>query len=197
MLQANLISFFHCYDVDRLDPALIRPGRMDQKIEFRLTSKDQLQGLFEQTHLPTKGELERAAKQQRPSTTEKAPLEDERNPVTAKSKEEIVELAFKFSEIVPADTFSAASIQGYLFSYQDNPVGAIDGVGGESDASSKNGNERTTSLTLAVLPSSQTGWLNRRKSTRLPRRLSRRSSRRLRSSSSRRRSVVPDLSPLP
>ena len=105
-------QFFSFSFAERLDPALIRPGRIDQRLYFGLTTQDQLRGLFEQTHLPTKGELEREEKE-----TASASADDEKLPAR-KSKEEVVELAIKFSEAVPSNTFSAASIQGFLFSYQ-------------------------------------------------------------------------------
>lgn len=44
--------------VTRLDPALIRPGRMDRQIAFKLATPAQAAGLFRNMLLPTPSELE-------------------------------------------------------------------------------------------------------------------------------------------
>jgi len=47
------------FSSDRLDPALIRPGRFDIKVGFSLATRAQAIGLFLRMMLPTKGEIER------------------------------------------------------------------------------------------------------------------------------------------
>ncbi|KAM0668857.1 hypothetical protein ACQRIU_002419 [Beauveria bassiana] len=45
--------------VDRLDPAVIRPGRVDKMVEFGLASREMLLGLFRYVYLPLSSKTER------------------------------------------------------------------------------------------------------------------------------------------
>ncbi|OAA33887.1 cell division protease ftsH [Beauveria brongniartii RCEF 3172] len=45
--------------VDRLDPAVIRPGRVDKMVEFGLASREMLLGLFRYVYLPSSSKTER------------------------------------------------------------------------------------------------------------------------------------------
>lgn len=45
--------------VDRLDPAVIQPGRVDKMIEFGLASREMLLGLFHYIYLPLSSKDER------------------------------------------------------------------------------------------------------------------------------------------
>ena len=48
--EGNLI-FMTTNHKENLDPALIRPGRIDRQLEFKHTTRDQLQGMFEHFYL--------------------------------------------------------------------------------------------------------------------------------------------------
>ncbi|TFY60656.1 hypothetical protein EVJ58_g5010 [Rhodofomes roseus] len=53
--QEGRILFATTNNYGALDPALVRPGRMDLHIEFKLASKDQARGLFEAFYSPPGG----------------------------------------------------------------------------------------------------------------------------------------------
>jgi len=86
---------------ERLDPALVRPGRVDAQFEFGLASREQVRKLFLHFYHDT---AEAAAP---------PALED---------------LASQFAAVVPAVTFSIAAIQGYLILHRRDPAGAVANV---------------------------------------------------------------------
>lgn len=83
---------------ERLDPALVRPGRVDAQFEFGLASREQVRKLFLHFY---HGTAEAAA----------APALDV--------------LAGQFAAAVPAATFSIAAIQGYLILHRRDPAAAV------------------------------------------------------------------------
>jgi len=83
---------------ERLDPALIRPGRMDVQQEFTHATQEQVMGLFLHFFAPTS------------------------------MSDEISELASRFSAAIPEGTFSAASIHGFLLGYSINPGRCVEEV---------------------------------------------------------------------
>ena len=94
--------------VDRLDPALKRPGRFDVQISFTLACTEQIEGLFRAMMLPTAGEVERAiaqrAEARQPSTkVAEAGREDDAGIEQAR-RETVARLSKKFGEIVPEGT---------------------------------------------------------------------------------------------
>ncbi|KAL4728327.1 hypothetical protein ACLX1H_005070 [Fusarium chlamydosporum] len=93
---------------ENIDPALLRPGRVDFTIEFGLASFETITQLFKLMYrTPSDG------------------LDAETGSEKSKS---IDELADEFARIVPAHTFTPAAIQGYLLLRQDDPVDAVESV---------------------------------------------------------------------
>ncbi|KAF7335785.1 hypothetical protein MVEN_02234500 [Mycena venus] len=83
--------------IDRLDGALLRPGRIDRKVEYTLSTNEQTHGLFVR-FFPEARFPELAA--------------DSPNESDAKSTHTIDTLATQFAQGVPAGEFSTAELQG-------------------------------------------------------------------------------------
>lgn len=86
-------------DVDALDKALLRPGRIDIKIGFGMVSKENAYDLFVQTFMSYSGK----------SIDE-----------TAKILSSIAIQAEVFSSKIPEDRFTPAEIQGYLLKWKNS-----------------------------------------------------------------------------
>ncbi|KAK2460429.1 hypothetical protein APHAL10511_007594 [Amanita phalloides] len=89
--------------VDRLDPALIRPGRIDMRVEYKLATHDQIFALFSRIYLQ---EMQR---------------DDE-------LRDTIGPLAQAFTSRVPENEFTTAELQGYLLIHRKEPAKALEGV---------------------------------------------------------------------
>ncbi|EXM07569.1 BCS1 N terminal-domain-containing protein [Fusarium oxysporum II5] len=103
---------------ENIDPALLRPGRVDFSVEFGLASSDTITQLFRLmygTSHDEVGSIEHAV------TTEAS----EKSVDTTKS---VAALAEEFTRLVPSLVFSPAAIQGYLLMHED-PIGAVDAAG--------------------------------------------------------------------
>ena len=86
--------------MDRLDAALIRPGRVDKKIEYKLATKSQARALFNRFYPP------------------KYATSDEKD-------QKLQDRSEAFAEQLPEYEFTTAEIQGYLLSHKKDPEGAV------------------------------------------------------------------------
>jgi len=93
--------------IERLDPALLRPGRIDKKFQYKLATKEQATALF----------LRFFPESRFPSESD--------NNVSSSSEIRIRDLADKFGEAVPAYEFSTAELQGYLLMWKKQPEEAV------------------------------------------------------------------------
>jgi chaperone BCS1 len=123
-----------------LDPALIRPGRMDIHIEFRLASRYQARELYKRFYFPDAPDevtTNEASSDSGYDTPTMDPIGDEppkyngtthlaRAPKLSKKK--IEQLAEQFAARIPERKLSMASLQGYLMSYKTRPFQAVDDV---------------------------------------------------------------------
>ncbi|KAF8475170.1 P-loop containing nucleoside triphosphate hydrolase protein [Russula ochroleuca] len=124
-----------------LDPALIRPGRMDIHIEFRLASRYQARELYKRFYFPDAPDEvtmdDEASSDSGYDTPTIDPIDDEppkyngtthlaRAPKLSKKK--IEQLAEQFAARIPERKLSMASLQGYLMSYKTRPFQAVDDV---------------------------------------------------------------------
>ncbi|KAI5807584.1 P-loop containing nucleoside triphosphate hydrolase protein [Peziza echinospora] len=97
---------------ERLDEALIRPGRIDMQIEFSHAGRGVIHGLF--VALYTVDAVDRGILK----FPEDFPHDDE-----------MAKLADAFAAKVPVDIFSPAQVQGYLLRHKKDPRTAVAKVG--------------------------------------------------------------------
>ncbi|KAF4597171.1 hypothetical protein EYR40_007622 [Pleurotus pulmonarius] len=95
--------------VDRLDAALIRPGRIDMKIEYKLANKEQAVALFNRFFVAP--------------NTARGPDD---KPLHESPPHH--ELADEFASHIPEDELTVAELQGYLLACKRRPQAALDGV---------------------------------------------------------------------
>ncbi|KAF2207133.1 hypothetical protein CERZMDRAFT_88715 [Cercospora zeae-maydis SCOH1-5] len=126
---------------EKLDPALVRPGRVDRKIEFQLAMKDQISELFVRMYAASdqvpdiEVQLDGRVANGRtkldglPKTNghkrghTRSPSE---NQLSALSELDIESLAIAFASHVPDNTFTPAEIQNHLMKYKKEPRTAVD-----------------------------------------------------------------------
>ncbi|KAJ7699854.1 hypothetical protein B0H16DRAFT_1903058 [Mycena metata] len=89
--------------IEQLDPALIRPGRMDLKIQYGLATCEQLEQMFDRFY-PFHEDYS-------------APASGATSPKQA-----------EFAAAIPAGRYSIAPLQGYLLSSKNDPEGALEGI---------------------------------------------------------------------
>ena len=128
-----------------LDPALIRPGRMDIRVEFRLASQYQARELYKRFYFPdapdevtTDDDALNDSGYVTPTTDVSDPIGSDEPPMyngathSARapklSKKKIEQLAERFGARIPERELSMASLQGYLMSYKTRPFQAVDDV---------------------------------------------------------------------
>ncbi|CAE7144741.1 unnamed protein product [Rhizoctonia solani] len=145
------ILFATTNHLERLDPALSRPGRMDVWVEFKNATKWQCEQLFNNFFPaasadsippgppPTIEEEKRAAGipvEEHEADCKCRKKDEERlpdgtlTPALAPTKRldaaTLAQLAKKFSEAIPEEEFSVASLQGYLLKNKTRPQAAAE-----------------------------------------------------------------------
>lgn len=124
--------------IERLDPALSRPGRMDVWVNFTHATKWQAEGIFK-CFFPSKPKNPPAN-----SVVESSPA-DEKTDISQKNlplpkrkasghtipvleEAEIADLAKRFADAIPENELSVASLQGYLLKNKLRPRECVDEV---------------------------------------------------------------------
>lgn len=129
---------------EKLDPALIRPGRVDMQVLFTLATRLQARDIFTRMYSSAASELTcpppSTPSKSRPSTPTKSKhpklsstREDEeflelltRDPqLDVLEKEQLADLADEFATSLPEDMFSPAEIQGFLLTRKKEPRRAV------------------------------------------------------------------------
>ena len=116
---------------EKLDPALVRPGRVDMRVEFGLAGQDQAVELF-QRMFDSSDELVSGSRRATPLTPTfpKSEGEKKESAIDAGlSREELKRLARKFAEALPDKQFTPAEIQGFLLTRRKDPMRAVEEVG--------------------------------------------------------------------
>lgn len=117
---------------EHLDPALVRPGRVDYQLEFKLASRylarQMFQNIFQEpkTNIDTNYD-DSCAEFSRNSTSKEKMLDRSVCGWESSSSSaiDIEELATAFSEKTPEYMFSPAEIQGFLLRHKSSPVDAV------------------------------------------------------------------------
>ncbi|KAL4947481.1 BCS1 N terminal-domain-containing protein [Aspergillus filifer] len=134
---------------EKLDPALVRPGRIDMTIAFGYSTASDIKELFSAIYSTLEGDL-RASRSERASPamqrklqkvnqnqTSQAKVQEGSNKVNtvisldkkAKfSEKQVKSWAERFASRVPEGEFTPAEIQGYLLNHKTDPEGAIEGA---------------------------------------------------------------------
>jgi chaperone BCS1 len=106
---------------EHLDPALIRPGRVDYKLEFQLASRELCSAMFRNIfQVYTSADVDSA----QVASHAQGDLSTKEGPAVV----DLQGLAIAFAEKIPPYTFSPAEVQGYLLRYRDSPQDAVAGV---------------------------------------------------------------------
>lgn len=113
--------------LEKLDKALIRPGRVDMVVKFGLADADMTAAIFRAIYAPYQGEVQpgQDAFEGIETAAEMAKRqEQERQDETAR----VNVLAAKFAAKIPEHEFSPAEIQGLLLRHKREPEGVLDHI---------------------------------------------------------------------
>ncbi|RPB01884.1 P-loop containing nucleoside triphosphate hydrolase protein [Choiromyces venosus 120613-1] len=116
---------------ERLDPALIRPGRVDMQIEFGYACKATLAEIFRELYSSVDG-IDSATVEEEEEVFggEDEPLLSPTEKSSEAREEQyrstIHQLSEKFADMIPENKFTPAEIQGFLMSYKRAPRFALE-----------------------------------------------------------------------
>lgn len=124
-----------------LDAALVRPGRVDRKVEFRLAMKEQVRELFVRMYAASEESAPPHLRDNKgiANGTTKSPTKSSKGPMNGHAKgpessgdqlanmsrAELEELAADFAAFVPDATFTPAEVQNLLMRYKKQPRTAV------------------------------------------------------------------------
>lgn len=116
---------------EKLDPALIRAGRVDMQISFSCATASQIKSLFLRMYagdsIPTVTSKALLVKPNAVKETERMVVfADAETPLT---KNELENLSTRFAAELPEGRFAPSDVQGYLLLYRRKPREAVDKVG--------------------------------------------------------------------
>ncbi|KAJ3276920.1 hypothetical protein HK104_003582 [Borealophlyctis nickersoniae] len=106
--------------IEKLDPALIRPGRIDLQIYFDNATKAQVRQLFVQFFPHTSPPPVQSSSSSSSTSASSSP---------SFTDDELEELATRFAEAIPERKFSMAKVQGFLMKFKGEPAEAVRRVG--------------------------------------------------------------------
>lgn len=121
--------------LEKLDKALIRPGRVDMIVKFDRADEGMTSAIFRAIFAPLEGDdapIGKRVGEKYADLAEAAEAERKLAAEAAQKREVIVaqveKLSEKFAEAVPAHEFSPAELQGYLLKHKRDAQAAVDGA---------------------------------------------------------------------
>jgi chaperone BCS1 len=118
--------------IEKLDRALIRPGRVDMIVQFSLADREIIGAIFRAIHAPLEGDDGPKTVSTAPTVLSTPEVDEAAEKAAAKKLEETLErvnsLSSVFADKIPAHEFSPAEIQGFLLKHKRDPQAAIDGA---------------------------------------------------------------------
>lgn len=116
--------------IEKLDPALIRDGRADLHIEFKLASRPVMAELFHRMFDSYGNDLEPVLVPVKDPDTGRIKYNLEKPRVDSEDfdADGLKEMSQTFANAVPDNRFSPAEIQGFLLRYKRHPKKALDAV---------------------------------------------------------------------
>jgi chaperone BCS1 len=137
---------------EKLDAALVRPGRVDRKVGFRLAMREEVRELFVRMYRVSEEDSEAICSRASQDAKKKANgsvfgdlANSNGKPKSAAESDSIDEklsssenesdrdglddLAKKFAQLIPDDTFTPAEIQNHLMRYKNEPREAVETAG--------------------------------------------------------------------
>lgn len=124
--QEGRILIMTTNHIEKLDKALIRPGRVDMMVKFDRADRDMMEALFQSIFATLEGDgvcLPAAAKAKSDPNMKPEDILDE-----AAMTARLNILAKEFAAAVPELTFSPAELQGFLLKHKRDPAGAVASV---------------------------------------------------------------------
>ncbi|KAI1809692.1 BCS1 N terminal-domain-containing protein [Poronia punctata] len=115
--------------VEKLDKALIRPGRVDMIIKFGLADANMTKNLFHNIFVQLEGEdgpSKAASVTAIRDANERKAAEEKKTIERTRYAAMVDELAEKFAARIPAHEFSPAELQGHLMRHKHDPQRAVD-----------------------------------------------------------------------
>lgn len=122
---------------EKLDAALVRPGRVDRKVGFKLAMKNEVEELFVRMYrvsdedsdenpalVSSNGKLANGSTDRAANGSIEPNSEKHESEIT--EVEGLDDLAREFAQHVPDDTFTPAEIQNHLMRYKNEPREAVE-----------------------------------------------------------------------
>ncbi|KAI1827288.1 BCS1 N terminal-domain-containing protein [Xylaria intraflava] len=127
--QEGRILIMTTNHVEKLDKALIRPGRVDMIVEFGLADNYMSMNMFQNIFAYLEGDdAPDAASGINLSADERQAAKDKEAKDRAAHDARIHELAQAFADKIPSHEFSPAELQGHLMKHKHNPERAVAAV---------------------------------------------------------------------
>ncbi|KAI6379411.1 hypothetical protein MCOR25_001996 [Pyricularia grisea] len=128
--------------IEKLDKALIRPGRVDMIVHFGRADRAMIASIFKAIYAPLEGDegpeakktsatLATIGKDDRDEAARAAAAEKEKLEATRRAEETLARietLAAQFADRIPAHEFSPAELQGYLMKHKRDAEAAVAGA---------------------------------------------------------------------
>ncbi|KAI1185357.1 BCS1 N terminal-domain-containing protein [Nemania serpens] len=125
--QEGRILIMTTNHIEKLDKALIRPGRVDMIVEFGLADNHMTSNLFRNIFASLEGDENPEAESYLALNPEdRKAAKDKRDEERAAHDAVIDKLADAFAAKIPAHEFSPAELQGHLMKHKRSPQNAVD-----------------------------------------------------------------------